>query len=408
MKEHFRVAELITKYVNEELTEDERRELEDWVSESDENLQFFLRFDDPRYVAEELRMMDRADTSHALEKTMQRIAADESRMRVSRPWGRLVAAAVLLVMATGAFFLFRPRQRPMAGLATTTERDFAPGGDRAILTLSGGHQVVLDSAGDGALARQGNVEVLKEGGRLTYRQAPAASASSGETAYNTISTPRGGQYALILQDGTRIWLNAASRLRFPVNFGKGERLVELQGEAYFEVAKNKAMPFKVLVSQDPGQGGQHQLVQVLGTNFNVMAYPDEPQIRTSLLEGSVQVVQQIGDGGRHPVILKPGQQAQLSKSGDLQIDGNADMEQAVAWKNGLQSFHNADIRTIMRQVSRWYNVDVRYEGEPPPGIEITGKIPRSITMQQLLKALDLNSQVHFKMEAGVVTVMPTQ
>jgi len=308
-----------------------------------------------------------------------------------------IAAAVLLAVATGGFLLLKAKYAnhiiAVNKAAAVIVQDVAAGGDKAILTLADGSQIVLDSAANGMLAQQGKVKVLKQNGQLKY--SAGQGVTNAAVAYNTVRTPRGGQYQLVLQDGTKVWLNAASTLKYPAAFAGNERNVELTGEGYFEVAHNSKAPFKVLVP-----GGQE--VEVLGTQFNIMAYKDEPLLRTTLVEGAIKV-----KAGAASVQIKPGEQSILSnKSPEIRVQANADIEQAVAWKNGMQSFKDADLHTILRQVSRWYNVDVEYKAEGPE-MGLNGTIPRNFSLQNMLKVLQLNNdQLHLKFENGKITVLP--
>jgi transmembrane sensor len=262
-----------------------------------------------------------------------------------------------------------------------------PGGNKAILTLQDGSTIVLDDAKDGTLAKQGNATVVKTAnGQLVYN-----GASNGEqkVSYNTMSTPRGGQYKLTLPDGTQVWLNSASSITYPTAFVGNERKVSITGEAYFEVAKDKTKPFHVNAgSQD---------IEVLGTHFNVMAYADEDAIKTTLLEGSVKV-----SGGGSSGILKPGEQA-VNRDGELKI-GPAPVDEAMAWKNGYFKFNRVGIKYIMRQLSRWYDVDVVYEGRVKDD-EFVGTIGRGENIVQALHLLELTN-VHFKIKDKTIIVLP--
>jgi len=210
-------------------------------------------------------------------------------------------------------------------------------------------------------------------------------------AFNTISTPVGGQYTVVLPDGSKVWLNAASSLKFPTAFTGTERRVELTGEGYFEVAKNKHMPFKVNFNREE--------VEVLGTHFNISAYPDEAVTRTTLLEGSVRISK-----NNIKKILVPGQQAISSmQTGGFNI-AEVNTDEAIAWKNGLFLFHNENIRSIMKKIARWYNVDVNYQGSFT-NQEYGGRISQSKNLSEILKNLELTGTIHFKIEGRRVTVM---
>jgi ferric-dicitrate binding protein FerR (iron transport regulator) len=282
-----------------------------------------------------------------------------------------------------------------------------PGGNKAVLTLAGGQKIILDSAAAGILAEQGNAQVKKLGdGRLAYEAGGTKSGNAGGGAasplYNTLTTPRGGQYQLTLPDGTKVWLNAASSLTYPTAFTGHDRMVQMTGEAYFEIAHDSRKPFKVEA------GGQ--TIEDIGTQFNVNAYTDEPAQVTTLLEGAAKV-----DGH----LLRPGEKATVTGAAgpgamgtggtgtgatgggtgaaDIRV-GRGDPEAAVAWKNGLFVFTDAGLQTVMRQLSRWYNVDVTYEGNIPPR-QFTGMIGRSLTLDQVLKGL-AKERVHYQIEAG--------
>lgn len=296
-----------------------------------------------------------------------------------RTWYRVVAAAsILLTLSAGGYFILnKPAPRQIAetvkqqGIA---KNDVAPGGNKAILTLSNGTQIVLDSVANGALAQQGNTKIIKlDNGQLAY---DPLNQKPGEVLYNTISTPRGGQYQIVLSDGSRVWLNAASSLRFPASFTGKERKVELTGEGYFEVAKNTAMPFRVSV-----KGMQ---VEVLGTHFNVNAYDDEGSLATTLLEGSVKVENEKSENpGFNVITLKSGEQANLSGDGKLKINHYVNTEEVIAWKDGNFDFNNTPVTDIMRQISRWYDMDVEYKGAIPTN-RLTGKISRKVNLSQLM------------------------
>jgi transmembrane sensor len=247
-----------------------------------------------------------------------------------------------------------------------------PGTDRAVLTLANGSTIELDSAKSGSLAQLGNSQIVK----LNSSSPEYNKTRDGHLVYNTLSTPAGGQYRVVLADGTRIWLNASSSLHFPISFSGKERLVKLTGEAYFEVANNADMPFKVKVGEAE--------VQVLGTHFNIMAYENEKSINTTLLEGSVRVF-----SGAQQAIITPGQQTEITKTGGM-IVSQADVEEAVAWKNGFFEFNSFDIQQVMRQIARWYNVEIIYMGSIPEG-HFSGYLKRSNDIMQVLEILKLGN-----------------
>lgn len=312
-----------------------------------------------------------------------------------------VAAAIVLLAGIGTtWWGFAKRTvKVLAPVATAHYKsDVAPGGNRAVLTLGNGSTIILDSAHDGMLARQGNTNILKlDAGALAYN---AKSKNDGEVMYNTIATPTGGQYQIVLPDGSKVWLNAASSLRFPTSFTGKERSVELTGEAYFEIAKNASAPFHVKIPA--GRSGPDSMdVAVLGTNFDIMAYGNEPAINTTLLEGSVKVI----NNGAAGVKLEPGRQSVIDrKSHTLQV-ADANVDQVMAWKNGLFRFRETGIRELMRQVERWYNVEVVYQTDTRDK-DYTGVVSRNQNVSALLATLELTGTVHFQVEGKKIIVLP--
>jgi ferric-dicitrate binding protein FerR (iron transport regulator) len=306
----------------------------------------------------------------------------------SRWWRVAAAAAILLFIAAGGYFWFANKpSTPTLTQTTQPVRDtIMPGGNKAVLTLADGSRIVLDSTREGTLTKQGNVKVINlNTAVLAYN---AGSGNAQEVIYNTLSTPPGGQYQLLLADGTKVWLNASSSIHFPVAFKGAARNVAITGEAYFEVAKNAAMPFTVTVKD--------ATVQVLGTHFNIMAYDDERSINTTLLEGSVKVSK-----GSQQKMLAPGQQSKMLPTGAIKVSA-ADIEEVMAWKNGWFQFNASDIEKIMRQVSRWYDVDVVYDGKIPTG-HFTGIVSRQNNISQVLQIMQAGG-VRFTISGKKVTV----
>jgi ferric-dicitrate binding protein FerR (iron transport regulator) len=313
------------------------------------------------------------------------------RMRV---W---IPAALLVLAAAGTFFWASVRREKAVTRikeAPSWQADIAPGGNKATLTLADGRNIVLDSTRNGAITRQGSAKVMKlDDGRLAYAaRAPMGSdAEPAMVAYNILSTPRGGRYKVSLSDGSNVWLNAASSVRYPTVFSGKERVVEITGEAYFEVKKDPDMPFIVKVN-----GAE---VRVLGTDFNVMAYKDEEDWRTTLVNGAVIVREGSSTG-----VLKPGEQAVMRPSEGVKLAKDPDLEEALAWKNDLFSFNNADIHAVMRQLSRWYDVDISYEGNVVQ--HFNGDVPRAVNVSRVLKMLELTGGVHFRIEGKQIVVTP--
>lgn len=307
------------------------------------------------------------------------------------PWRWASAAAAVVLLLLGGDYLFNRWEapRPVETASVKQTQDVQPGGNKAVLTLADGSVITLDSVQNGTVATQGNARVSKvQNGELVYHGVGKAETVS----YNTVSTPRGGQYKVVLPDGSQVWLDAASSLRFPTAFNGRQREVELTGQAYLEIAADKTQPFHVKA------GGTD--VEVLGTHFNVNAYGDESAVRTTLLEGAVRV-----SNGKESQLLEPGEQANSGNGQEgIRVNANADVDAVIAWKNGLFQFNDADLKSVMRQLNRWYDVDVVYEGNIPPQ-QFEGKIQRNLTLSQVLRILE-KSQVHFRIEGRKIIVQP--
>jgi len=310
-------------------------------------------------------------------------------------WKWMTAAAIIIGVIGAGLFLFH--QKPTQSLTIVKSKnpyknDVLPGNNKAILTLSNGKRIVLNNTQNGIITKQGLATVNKtSNGQLVYVAPILANNPDNSITFNTVTTPRGGQYQVTLPDGTNVWLNAASSLRFPTAFVGNERNVELTGEGYFEVAKNKEKPFKVRVN--------NVVVEVLGTHFNIMAYDNEPAIKTTLLEGSVKIKKDAAHA-----LLVPGQQALAFRDNDLLQIKKADLEETMAWKNGNFIFHEENIQDIMRKVARWYDVDVVYQGNVK-NKDFGGSVSRSSNISELLQNLELTKTIHFKVDGRRVTVM---
>lgn len=299
-------------------------------------------------------------------------------------WIRYAAAAVVIVTVGVAGYVKYGRVSPgTAGRSPSV----APGGSKAMLTLGDGTRIAVDSTGSGTVAIQGGVQVIKlASGLLTYKGA----ATGSTVLYNKLETPKGGEYQLILPDGTHAWLNAASSIRYPQVFTGTERRVDITGEVYLQVARDSKMPF---VATARGTA-----VTVLGTGFDLMAYEDEGGVRTTLVDGAVRV----SAGGQNRV-LKPGDEAALD--GDRILTSKADLSQVLAWKEGRFRFEGAKITAIMRQIARWYDVDIEYQGRVPDN-EFNGSIERKADAAAILETLEITGNVHFDIKGNKVIVMP--
>ncbi|MFI5194476.1 MAG: FecR family protein [Chitinophagales bacterium] len=305
-----------------------------------------------------------------------------------RKWWAAAAAVLALSFASYLIFSPKPQKRIVAAKIQLIKNDVAPGNNKAILTLGNGSKILLYGARNGTLARQGNTRIIKtDSGRLSYT---ALHEKPSEVVYNTLSTPRGGQYQLTLSDGSRVWLNAASSITFPAAFAGNERKVTVTGEAYFEVVHNASKPFIVHVAEEE--------LQILGTHFNVNAYGDERSVQTTLLEGSLKIT---AAGSQQSAILKPGQQTQIRNAG-LSVINDVNTDEVVAWKDGLFNFENADLQMVMRQFARWYDVEVKFEGIVPQD-RFFGIMSRNSSLASVLKALRANG-IKFRIEGKKLIV----
>ncbi|WP_341833924.1 FecR domain-containing protein [Chitinophaga pollutisoli] len=297
------------------------------------------------------------------------------------------AAAVLFGIVTGAWMVTR-KDAPSIAETHQQQPDVKPGTNSAFLTLADGRRISLDDVQPGDVASQGNIKITKtDKGEVVYEAQPSADDAGKAASWNELSTPRGGQFRLLLPDGTKVWLNAASSLRFPATFTERERLVVLSGEGYFEVATDKKKPFVVQSAS--------QRVKVLGTHFNIQAYTEEPLAKTSLLEGSVEVT-----AGAVSTKLSPGEQSRYN-SKTMRIEaGPADVSAAAAWKNGYFVFNDTYLSDVIRQLSRWYDVQADFSSLPP--IRYTGTIPRTVPLSSALKMLEITGNVQFEVNQNTI------
>jgi transmembrane sensor len=320
--------------------------------------------------------------------------APVKRMGVLRRF-RVPAAAAILILLTAAYFLFLNKPRHEETLAETKIEplhDAQPGRYKAKLTIADGTSIVLDSAAQGELVKQGNTQVFNRNGQLVYDS--SVNKQSASLIYNTLSTARGEMYSTMLSDGSKVWLNSASSVKFPVSFGGKERVIEITGEAYLEIAPQYSKNSKQRVPFIVKAGGQE--ITVLGTHFNVNAYDDERSIRTTLLEGSVRV-----SSGNQSVLLRPGEQSILQDKFSVhEVNG----QEVIAWKDGFFFYRHADITGVMRQLARWYDVEVVYEGANQ-GQTFTGKIDRNLPLSEVLKILE-QTKVHFRIEGKKLVILP--
>ena len=407
--------ELLNRYLNDSLSVEELQELLAHLQKHDNTAELQQAIQQALQNQSFKDLSDKSRTDIVFQKIMQQAqqgpdraepGTDMDALPGSRklfiwlPW--VAAAAVMTGVFIGAYFMFI-KSKPANTMAVAEKKqgatgDRAPGGNKAFLQLADGSLIALDDTDTGMLAQQGNTKVVKlNNGRLKYN---CTSQKNAQVLYNTISTPRGGQYHVILPDGSKVWLNAASSLRFPTSFTDSARHVQLTGEAYFEIATlipkggSHKIPFVVMIG-DKGN------VEVLGTHFNINAYDDESAMKTTLLEGMVKVSNQLQ--AKPGAILKPGQQAALTADARLTIHDDIDAEAVIAWKNGLFQFDNADIQTIMRQIARWYDVDIQYKGPIPQG-HYSGIVPRGNNLLKVLRIFE-ESDLKFSIEGKTLNVL---
>jgi transmembrane sensor len=391
-----RLVYLIDQYCKGRASEKEQQELDDWYNQVDYGTQGLTE------------LIITAGNSRALidklyENFKPRIKAHQARVRkIVRLTA--IAASLLLLVTFGIVlnYLLKKQLPPI-----TVTAPIVPGREQAVLTLANGQKIILDVQKAGTIFSQHGVSVSKnDGGQLVYTIS-APQEAAGNTAYNSIETPRGGRYQVTLPDGTAIWLNAATKLTYPIRFSNTERRVQLSGEAYFEVAKDPKKPFIVHFSSPPsGGGGREGVVEVLGTHFNINAYGDEPTVRTTLLEGKVQVSgvgTQPQTTNYKPQTLLPGQQASLDHTtGSIQVN-NVNTFQATSWKNGYFLFDDMDIKSIMKVISRWYDVDIIY-GDVDPNETFGGSFSRDAALSEILQNLQSIGKVHFRITNRTIIV----
>ena len=375
------IQDLLDKYLTETLTAEEMTQFRQLL-EDEEQVQIMEARLKEIFDAQMGQEYNLPETDQRIEQyVMSRV--NHRRIKISRRWS-LAAAAVLALITVGGYYLYQHHSPASSGISKSRLADIPPGRKGAILTLADGKQVQLDTIHNGTVALQGGQVVKVQHGELIY------SGDSKEVIYNTVYTPKGRQFQLALPDGTKVWLNAGTTIRYPLLFRGNERKVELNGEGYFEVAQNPAMPFKVVVSKKA-------IVEVLGTNFNIKAYDNEENIAATLLEGRISV-----SCNDHTALLDPGQQALIQ--GDVKVVNNADIEKVIAWKNNLFDFNDSDLGEVMRQLERWYDIDVVYTGQQPK-LQFTGKINRNMTLKNLLVTLEV-SGVKCRLEDRKLIVFP--
>ncbi|MFX1706728.1 FecR domain-containing protein [Chitinophaga sp. CC14] len=390
----FITATLIFRSQQGMLTADEQDKLDAWIAASDENRQLWVELNNPDVQQQNVRAMARFDETAALERFLSNKPAKSNirRMRFLHTW-KWAAAVLVLALGVSTYYLLTPgAQNGDHFGGKSALHDIPPGKNGAILTLADGTQLVLDSLGEGKIATQNGTQISLNNNELKYD----ATAATDDAARNTITTPKGRQYHVVLPDGTEVWLNAASSIQYPVAFKGRERRVKISGEVYLEVAAKSWQPFIIETDQ--------MKLEVLGTSFNVNTYNDEKTIRTTLLTGAVKITPM---HTTQPKVLVPGQTAVLSKpdaseGATLTITETPDPDKIIAWKNGLFNFDGLDLYSVMRQLERWYNIDVQYIGKPD-NVIFKGKMHRNTNLSDVLKVLE-TMDVNFELKGNILYV----
>lgn len=370
---------LAEKKLNGTISAEENVILERWLKQRIEGEGPLTEFDNDPLIRK--RLLDRIRQDAGM--------SDASLLRTKKRGWRgyhwIAAASILFFIISGISYLlfWSGNHLPVLsknGNVVTGEQDVAPGHSGAVLTLANGQKIVLDSAGNGEIAEQKDHKLIKRNGQLVYektiREKPEREGAEKTVSYNTLATPRGREFRIILSDGSKVWLNAASSITYPTDFKGEERKVTITGEAYFEITEDSRRPFIVSVGDAE--------VRVLGTHFDIMAYPDEHKIKTTLLEGSVRI-----DRGEWKVVIRPGQQALFSASSDHIKIEKVNADQVVAWTAGKLSLDNLGVKAIMRKISRWYDIDVEFEG-PVSQDRFWGIINRQVSLLDMLKVMRIN------------------
>jgi len=406
------IGGLLFRRLTGELNIHEQIALDNWLKEQDPySRQFFEDCSDWDQVHDALSNMYDFDERTALADIQKKIQLAthpiapviDIAKRGSKKGGFWIAAAGVLLIASAAVLYSISRKKVDVAKLPVEQRfhnDVLPGGDKAVLELSDGSKILLDNASNGELAKQGAAKVVKlNNGQIAYH---IGQAGTGPVSYNTVSTPRGGQYQVVLPDGSKVWLNALSSLRFPTAFTGNERKVEINGEAYFEVAKNTFMPFKIGLTRNTSEIAGHESLEinVLGTELDLMAYADEERQKVTLISGAASA-----RSGNKLITLEPSQQASLDKrSYTLNLINSVNVDETIAWKNGLFQFNDASIESIMRQAARWYDLEVIYNGKVDQ--QFSGTIPRNVNLSTLLKILEATGWVHFRIDGKKIIVSP--
>ena len=389
LDEIFRMATLSALYVQKKIGDAEKKELEVWIEQSDANRKLFEAFIDQDKREQALQELRRYDATGAWQRIRPKMTVRRIR---NRRW--MAAAAAIALIVGGVLLVYykrSAREHHTLGVAAESSgsESVVPGGTKATLILANGSAVRLNDNRDSTFRQGASVVSQQPQGLISYTSVPD---KGYEAQYNTLITPRGGEYSLVLADGTRVWLNAASSLRYPTAFTAGTRIVQLTGEAYFEVAAQSKQSFIVQVG--------NCRVEVLGTHFNINAYDEKTSIRTTLAEGSVSVT----EGDQH-ILLKPGEQAKTDEETQTFQRMEVNLDQVMAWKNGLFYFDDTNIQDIMQEIARWYNVSVEYKTKNLANKKFSGIMSRYSDVNALLKRMELTKTVHFEVTDRTIIVM---
>jgi transmembrane sensor len=379
-----RIAYLINGFIQDDLTESEHDELDEWVSANMKNQRLFEELINPVNIQKWVNWREKLDSKAAFERVKEKVGIqqDPGSFKKRRIWPYWVAAATIItIIVIGD--LWYNKAPALKQQVAFSKQDIPPGGPHAILKMNGGPAIILDTSNSGKIITNGSVSITKDSSVLIYA---ATNKKDGPPRMDELSTPAGGEYQLSLSDGTRVWLNASTTLRYPEQFPDSVRRVEVTGEAYFEVAKNAKHPFIV-------EAGKNE-VRVLGTHFNVNHYPDNHETIVTLAEGSVKL--------NGSVLLKPGEQGVISPDGKMVME-SADLESALAWKDGQFIFKMAPLDQVMAQVSHWYDAKIVYKDNNTD--HFNARIPRDVPVSKLLHLLEATGRVHFKVEYKTITVM---
>lgn len=388
--------QLLEKWLNSRSSPQEAIELMDYLQTDSSSRILLQKLQEEFPVNQELMESIPSDVSDRIRTSLLNKMETVPLVRLTARKGKMIwlriAAAVVLVMGIGTAVYFgfsnseRNKELSSTQIPSPVQNDVPAGTNKAILTLADGTRIELDEHAKGRLDKPGLESVINNDGQLVYEK---NELQPGGEVYNTLTSARGQSYSLVLADGSKLWLNAASSVRFPVAFAANERKVEITGEVYFEVAKDSKKPFRVKA--------QNMEIEVLGTQFDINAYPDETSINTTLIEGSVKVY-----ANNKNLQLSPGQQSRFSSNGNLNLLTDVNIDEIVAWKNGYFHFDNADLRSILRQFSRWYDIEIVYEGEVK-NRKFLAIVSRNSSLASVLKMLNANN-IEFKIEGKKLIV----